>query len=211
MPLAGQASWLARVSSFAGATWPNWSSELRGSEVWFAPPRRRLPPRSRHRAQIAPSPSPGAASVEPARHGRSRAQSSARWAVRLRSGSARSARTWDGAERDVDDPAFHGHVCTAVVPLENLREGRRQGAQLLVLLGLDGLDLGGVAEAFEQLAELGLALLRDLLPGREFLRLGRSHQLFGLRVADLQRTILHSCWLRPAVAAGLRRHDRRSQ
>src|SRR5664280_1048945 len=48
MPLAGRASWLARVSSFAGATWPNWSSELRGSEVWFAPPRRRLPPRSRH-------------------------------------------------------------------------------------------------------------------------------------------------------------------
>jgi DNA modification methylase len=81
-------------------------------------------------------------------------------------------------------------VCTPVVPLENLREGRPQGAQLLVLLGLDGLDLGGVAEAFEQLAELGLALLRDLLPGREFLRLGRSNQLFGLRVADLQWTIL---------------------
>src|SRR5664280_3119758 len=125
--------------------------------------------------------------------GRSGAQSSARWAVRLRSGSASSARTRDGAERDVDDPAFHGHVCTAVLPLENLRKGRRQRTQLLVLLGRDGLDLGGVAEAFEQLAELGFALLRDLLPGREFLRLGRLNQLFGLRVADLQRTILQLC------------------
>src|SRR5450759_5149912 len=110
------------------------------------------------------------------------------WA--LRSGSARSARTWDGAERDVDDPALHGHVCTAVVPLENLGEGRLQSAQLLVPLGLNGLDLRGVAEAFEQLAEPGLAFLRDLLPGREFPGLGRSHQLLGLRVADLQRTIL---------------------
>src|SRR5450759_2640842 len=61
-----------------------------------------------------------------------------------------------------------------------------QGAQLLVLLGLNGLDLRGVAEAFEQLAEPGLAFLRDLLPGREFPGLGRSHQLLGLRVADLQ-------------------------
>src|SRR5664280_2195748 len=118
------------------------------------------------------------------------AQSAARWAVRLRSGSASSARTRDGAERDVDDPALHGHVCTPMVSLENLHEGRLQGAQLLVLLGLDGLDLRGVAEALEQLAELGLAFLRDLLPGREFLRLGRSNQLLGLRVADLQWTIL---------------------
>src|SRR5450759_233416 len=109
----------------------------------------------------------------------------------LRSGSASSARTRDGAERDVDDPALHGHVCTPVVPLENLREGRLQGAQLLVLLGLNGLDLRGVAEAFEQLAEPGLAFLRDLLPGREFPGLGRSHQLLGLRVADLHRTFLH--------------------
>src|SRR5450759_37544 len=61
-----------------------------------------------------------------------------------------------------------------------------QGAQLLVLLGLNGLDLRGVAEAFEQLAEPGLAFLRDLLPGREFPGLGRSHQLLGLRVANLQ-------------------------
>jgi hypothetical protein len=84
--------------------------------------------------------------------GRSRAQSSTRWAVRLRSGSASSARTRDEAERDVDDPALHGHVCTALVPLEHLREGRPQGAQLLALFGLDGLDLRGVAEALEQLA-----------------------------------------------------------
>src|SRR5450756_1488583 len=85
----------------------------------------------------------------------------------LRSESASSARTRDGAERDVGDPALHGQVCTPVVPLENLREGRPQGAQLLALLGLNGLDLRGVAEAFEQLAELGLAFLRGLLPGRE--------------------------------------------
>src|SRR5450756_794098 len=85
----------------------------------------------------------------------------------LRSGSASSARTRDGAERDVDDPALHGQVGTPVVPLENLREGRPQGAQLLALLGFNGLDLRGVAEAFEQLAELGLAFLRDLLAGRE--------------------------------------------
>src|SRR5665811_1547439 len=69
---------------------------------------------------------------------------------------------------------------------ENLREGRPQGAQLLALLGLNDLDLRGVAEALEELAELGLAFLRDLLPGREFLGPGRSHQLLGLRVADLQ-------------------------
>src|SRR5450759_3805308 len=108
----------------------------------------------------------------------------------LRSGSASSARTWDGAERDVDDPALHGQVGTPVVPLENLREGRPQGAQLLVLLGLNGLDLRGVAEALQQLAEPGLAFLRDLLPGREFPGKGRTHQLLGLRVADLHRTIL---------------------
>src|SRR5665811_576765 len=87
------------------------------------------------------------------------------WA--LRSGSASSARTRDGAERDVDDPALHGQVCTPVVSLENLRERCRQGAQLLALLGLNGLGLRGVGEAFVQLAELGLAFLRDLLPGRE--------------------------------------------
>src|SRR5450759_6016429 len=84
----------------------------------------------------------------------------------LRSGSASSACTRDGAERDVDDPAFHGQVCTAVVPLENLHEGRPQGAQLLVLLGLNSLDLRGVAEAFEQLAEPGLAFLPELMPER---------------------------------------------
>src|SRR5450756_1517888 len=104
----------------------------------------------------------------------------------LRSESASSACTRDGAERDVDDPALHGQVCTPVVPLENLCERRPQGAQLLALLGLNGLDLRGVAEAFEQLAELGLAFLRDLLAGRELPGLGRSHQLLGLRVADLQ-------------------------
>ena len=48
------------------------------------------------------------------------------WA--LRSGSARSARTRDGAERDVDDPALLGNVGTALVALEDLREGRTQGA-----------------------------------------------------------------------------------
>src|SRR5450759_1646104 len=107
----------------------------------------------------------------------------------LRSESARSARARDGAERDVDDPALHGQVCTPVVPLENLREGRPQGAQLLVPLGLNRLDLRGVAEAFEQLAELRLAFLRSLLPGREFPGEGRTHQLLGLRVANLHRTI----------------------
>ena len=90
-------------------------------------------------------------------------------------------------------------MCTPVVPLENLRDGRPQGAQLLVLLGLNGLDVGWVAEAFEQLAELGLAFLRSLLPGLEFLRLGRLQQLLGLRVADLHRTILQ---LRLAVLGG---------
>src|SRR5450759_4065044 len=108
----------------------------------------------------------------------------------LRSGSASSARTRDGAKRDVDDSALHGHVCTAVVPMENLGEGRLQSAQLLVLFGLNGLDLRRVAEALEQLAEPGLAFLRDLLPGRELPGLGRLHQLLGLRVADLHRTIL---------------------
>src|ERR1035437_5242468 len=129
----------------------------------------------------------------------------------LHSGTARSARTRDRAERDVDDPALLGHVGTALVALEDLRERRPQGAQLFALFGLNGLDLHGVAEAFEQLAELDLAFLRSLLPGRELLRPGWLHQLLGLRVADLQRTILHSCWLRPAVAAGQQRHDRWSR
>src|SRR5450759_3672344 len=40
------------------------------------------------------------------------------WALRSRFAS--SACTRDGAERDVDNPALHGQVCTAVVPLENL-------------------------------------------------------------------------------------------
>src|SRR5664280_2805901 len=85
----------------------------------------------------------------------------------LRSGSASSARARDRAEREVDDPALHGHVRTPLVALENLGEGRRQGLELLVLLGLNGLDLRGVAEALEQLAELSLAFLRGPLPGRQ--------------------------------------------
>src|ERR1035437_8205145 len=85
----------------------------------------------------------------------------------LGSGSANSARTRDRAEREVDDPALHGHVRTPLVALENLGEGRRQGPELLVLLGLNGLDLRGVAETLEQLAELALAFRRGLLPGRQ--------------------------------------------
>src|SRR5450759_2189261 len=87
-------------------------------------------------------------------------------------------------------PRFTAMCAPRWSPSRNLREGCSQGAQLLVLLGLDGLDLRGVAEAFEQLAELGLAFLRSLLAGREFPGLGRLHQLLGLRVADLHRTIL---------------------
>jgi hypothetical protein len=64
-------------------------------------------------------------------------------------------------------PRFTAMCAPRWSPLENLHEGCSQCAQLLARLGLNGLDLRGVAEAFEQLAEPGLAFLGDLLPGRE--------------------------------------------
>jgi len=79
---------------------------------------------------------------------------------------------------------------TAVIPLKDLRKRCSQRAQLLAPLGLNGLDLRWVVEALQELAELGFAFLRCPLTRGEFPRPGRSHQLLGLRVADLHQAIL---------------------